>query len=133
MKPDLNDHPAEWRKAGLLMAFGLALLSSVLRWRHVLPNPVWLAVLAALGCAAFCAWLRPRWFRGCHRASRRLGFLAALVIGWVALIVLFFFVLTPIGLLLRLAGKDPLQLKPRLGAATCWQPARDSGPLDRLF
>jgi hypothetical protein len=50
-------------------------------------------------------------------------------------VLLFFFgfILTPVGLALRLAGKDALQLRPPRGAATFWQPAKDYGPLDRLF
>jgi hypothetical protein len=35
--------------------------------------------------------------------------------------------------MLRLMGKDPLQLKRPPNADTYWHPARDCNPLDRLF
>lgn len=53
--------------------------------------------------------------------------------GRMVLSLFFIFVLTPIGWILRLAGKDPLQLKPRPDAATFWRSSKDSNPLDTLF
>jgi hypothetical protein len=49
------------------------------------------------------------------------------------LILFFILILTPLGLILRLAGKDPLQLKRPPDAGTCWHQARESSSLDRLF
>jgi Saxitoxin biosynthesis operon protein SxtJ len=133
MKLNLKDEPKEWRKSALLAALGLALLSSVLRWRHVLTNTAWLAALAVAGLITICALLQPRWFAGYHRISMRLGFAISQFMGRVALALFFFFILTPVGLILRLAGKDPLQLKPPHEAKTCWQPVKNTSPLDRLF
>jgi hypothetical protein len=133
MKLNLKDEPKEWRKSALLGALGLALVSSLLRWRHVLTDKTWLVILAALAAVAAAALLRPRWFRGYHLLSMRLGFVISQFLGRVALILFFIFILTPAGLILRLAGKDALQLKPPRGPTTYWQPARDCSPLDRLF
>ncbi len=133
MKLNLKDEPREWRKSALLAALGLAVVSSVLRWRHVLPPPVWLAVLAVLAAGAAAAWARPRWFRGFHLASMRVGFFVSQWLGRVALVLFFLLILTPAGLVLRLLGKDPLQLKRAAAAATHWQTAKNPGPLDRLF
>jgi hypothetical protein len=133
MKLIYKEDPKEWRKSALLGALGLAILSSVLRWRHVLTDKTWLVILAALATVAAAALLRPRWFRGYHLLSMRLGFAISQFLGRVALILFFIFILTPVGLILRLAGKDALQLKPPRGATTYWQPARDCSPLDRLF
>ncbi|HTY86868.1 MAG TPA: hypothetical protein VMB80_05330 [Candidatus Acidoferrum sp.] len=133
MNLNLKDEPREWRKSALLAALGLALVSSLLRWRHVLANPAWLVILAVLALVAAAALLQPRWFRGYHLLSMRLGFAISRVLGRVALILFFVFVITPVGWLLRLAGKDPLQLKRPDEAATCWHPAKECSPLDRLF
>jgi hypothetical protein len=133
MKLNLKDEPKEWRKSALLAAFGLALIISVLRWRHVLANRTWLAVLAVLIIVAMTAILFPRWFRGYHLLSMRLGFAISQLLGKVMLALFFIFVLTPVGFILRLAGKDPLQLKRQPGADTFWQTAKEPGPLDRLF
>jgi hypothetical protein len=104
-----------------------------LRWRHVLANRTWLVILAVLALLAVTAVLQPRWFRGYHLFSMRLGFAISRILGRVALVLFFLFILTPVGWLLRLAGKDPLQLKRPGETATCWHPAKDCSPLDRPF
>jgi hypothetical protein len=133
MKLNLKDEPKEWRKSALLAALGLGLISSVLRWRHVLANRTWLMVLAVLLVMAVAALWRPRWFRGCHLLSMRVGFAISQLLGRVALTLFFIFILTPAGLALRLAGKDPLQLKRPPKADTFWRTAKNTSPLDRLF
>jgi multisubunit Na+/H+ antiporter MnhG subunit len=133
MKLNLKDEPKEWRKSALLAAFGLALLSSVLRWRHVLANRSWLLALTVFALAALAALVQPRWFRGYHRFSMRVGFALSQFLGRILLLAFFLLILTPVGFILRLAGKDPLQLKRPSATATCWRPAKEPGPLDRLF
>ena len=133
MKLRFKEDPKEWRKQALLTVLGLAIFSSVLYWRHLLPLRVWLGVLALLNVAALCALAKPRWFRGYYRLSMRLGFASSQVVGRVVLMVFFIFIVTPLGWVLRLAGKDLLQLKRPRDATTYWQPAKDAGPLDRLF
>ena len=133
MKLNLKDEPREWRKSALLAAFGLALISSLLRWRHHLGNQTWLAILAVLALAAVSAMIQPRWFRGYHLFSMRLGFAISRLLGKVFLTLIFIFIITPLGWLLRLLGKDLLQLKPPVKTETYWQRAKDSGPLDRMF
>ncbi|MGA9876131.1 MAG: hypothetical protein WBQ21_10005 [Solirubrobacteraceae bacterium] len=133
MKLNLKDSPREWRKTTLLTVFGLGLISSLLRWRHVLVQPIWLVILGMLAAVGAAALLRPRWFRGYHLFSMRLGFAISQFIGRILLIMFFLLILTPVGLVLRLSGKDLLQLKKRQVAASYWQKSRDSSPLDRLF
>jgi hypothetical protein len=133
MQLNLKDEPKEWRKSALLAALGLALISSLLRWRHVLGNLAWLAILSILALTAICALLRPRWFRGYHLFSMRLGFVVSRILGRVLLMLFFLFILTPVGWILRMTGKDLLQLKRRSNATTHWQPSKESSPLDRLF
>jgi hypothetical protein len=133
MKLNLKDEPKEWRKSALLLVFGLALISSLLRWRHHLGQQTWLILLAVLAVAALVAALQPRWFRAYHLLSMRLGFAISRILGRVLLTLFFIFFITPLGWLLRLAGKDPLQLKCPSNADTHWNTAKDSSPLDRLF
>jgi len=133
MKLKFKEDPREWRKSALLTALGLAVLSSLLRWRRHLPVNAWYAVLGVLAIAAIIALFRPRWYRGWYRLSLRLGYYSSQLAGRCALALFFIFVVTPVGLMLRLAGKDPLQLKRPSNAATCWRSAKDSSPLDRLF
>ena len=133
MKLIYKEDPKEWRKSALLTALGLAIISSLLRWRKHLPVDYWHAALAVLAVVAVCAVLQPRWFRGWYRLSLRLGFYSSQFIGCCVLLLFFIFIITPLGWVLRLMGKDPLQLKRPPGAATCWHEAKASTPLDRLF
>lgn len=133
MKLRLKEDPKEWRKTTLLTVLGLALLSTFLRWRGILPVELWAAVLLVAGIVALSAWVRPGWFRGFYRLSTRAGYFTSQMAGRVVLSFMFLLVLTPLGWVLRLAGKDPLQLKRRREAKSYWTPAKESTPLDRLF
>jgi hypothetical protein len=133
MKLNYKEDPKEWRKSALLAALGLAILSSLLCWRKHLAVKFFLAELVALGVVAIFAALQPRWFRGWYRLSLRLGFYSSQFIGRVVLLLFFIFIITPLGFLLRLAGKDSLQLKNPRDGKTYWHESKDCSPLDRLF
>jgi hypothetical protein len=133
MKLKFKEDPKEWRKSALLTALGLAILSSLLAWRRYLSVNAWVPVLGVLALVAAGAWLRPRWCRGWYRLSLRLGFRLSQFIGRCVLMLFFIFILTPVGWVLRLTGKDALRLKRPRAVNTYWLPARDATPLDRLF
>ena len=133
MKLKLKEEPKEWRKAAWLSALGLALLSSLLRWRRVLPVAAWGVVLCLLAALAVAAALRPRWFRGYYRFSAKVGFGLSQMAGGVVLALLFFLVVTPLGWVLRMLGKDPLRLRRPAGAESYWSEVRRKSSLDRLF
>ena len=133
MKPKLKEEPTEWRKAAWMSALGLAILSSLLRWRRVLPVAAWAAALCLLAALAVAAALRPRWFRGYYRFSAKLGFGLSQVAGRAVLALIFFIVVTPLGLVLRMLGKDPLRLRRPAGSEGYWTEVREKSSLDRLF
>jgi len=133
MRLHFKEEPKEWRKAALLSLIGPSVLIGILRWRHVVS---WNGVAVALALAALvalCAWLRPRWFRGYYRFTTWLGFHIIQFIGKAVLVAIFFLFLTPLGWILRLAGKDLLQLKSKPDLKTFWQPAKPDGSLDRMY
>ena len=133
MKLRFKEDPKEWRKAALLTAMALAVITTGLRWRRVLHTANWAAALGILGVIMLCATLRPGWFRGYYRGSTRVGFHLSQWLGCAALAILFLLILTPLGWVLRLMGKDPLQLKRPRNTETRWHPTGESSPLDRLF
>jgi hypothetical protein len=133
MQLKLKEEPKEWRKAAWMSALGLALLSSLLHWRRVLPLAAWGSVLCVLAALSVAAALRPRWFRGYYRFSARLGFALSQMAGRVVLALLFFIVVTPLGLVLRMLGKDPLRLRRPVGAESYWSEVRGKSSLERLF
>jgi len=133
MKLRLKEEPKEWRKAAWMSCLGLALLSSLLRWRRVLPVAAWELVLCGLAALAVAAAVKPRWFRGYYRFSAKLGFALSQVAGRAVLAVLFFLVVTPLGLVLRMLGKDPLRLRRPKGAESYWSEARRESSMEQLF
>jgi hypothetical protein len=133
MRLHFKEDPREWRKAALLGLIGPAAIIGILRYRGVVSANCLAAALALLALAALGAWVRPRWFRGYYRFTTRLGFYAVQTFGRVVLAALFFVILTPFGWILRLSGKDFLQLKSPRDQRTFWQPARHDGSLDSMF
>jgi amino acid permease len=133
MKVKLKEDPKEWRKTTLLTALGVVLLCSFLRWRGILSNGSWHTILAAMGVVALTACLFPRLFRGFYRGSTWVGFYLSQALARVVLALMFFLLLTPLSLVFRLAGKDPLQIRRRQSVMTYWHPAKETSPLDRLF
>lgn len=132
MKLKLSEDPKEWRKGAWLCALGLAVLSSLLRWRRALPISVWLAVLLVMAAVAVAAAIEPRWFRGFHRFSMRVGFAMSQFAGRVILACFFVVVISPLAIIRRAMGKDPLRLK-RPNTESYWTTAPPKTPLDRLF
>lgn len=133
MRIRYKEDPGAWRKSTLLSALALAVLSCLLRWRHALTAGAWAGTLGVLVGVALTVCARPQWFRGYYRFSTWAGFWSSQGVARVALALLFVFVIVPAGIILRLLGKDALQLK-RLGTAeSYWKPAKQGGSLDRLF
>ena len=133
MRLHFNEDPKEWRKSALLGLIGPSALIGILRWRGVVS---WNCVVLALALAvlvAFGAWRRPGWFRRYYRFTTWLGFHIIQFVGKAVLATVFFLLLTPFGWLLRLSGKDLLQLKPQPDKQTFWQPAKQDGSLDRMY
>jgi len=133
MKPKLKEDPREWLKFTAVIALMLAVLAVTLQRRHVISGQMLLAILALLGIAMLVCWVRPRWFRGLYRGGMTLSFHVGRVMGAVLLTFFFLLVLTPLGLVLRLMGKDLLNLKRNPSSQSYWQPAKTGRHLDRQF
>jgi len=133
MKLKFKEEPKEWRKAALMSALGLAIFSSLLRWRRVLPLAAWEIILCGLAALAMAATMRPRWFRGYYCFSTRMGFVLSQAAGRVVLALFFFIIVTPLGLVLRILGQDPLRLRRPKGTDSYWSQVRKESSLDRLF
>ena len=133
MKLHFKEDPREWRKTTLTGLIGPAVITGILRWRGVISTGFLIAVIAVIAVIALCVCLRPRWFRGHYRFTLRLGFYTIPIVGKVVLVAFFFFILTPFGWILRLLGKDLLQLKSPKNQKTFWHPARQDSSFDRMF
>lgn len=114
-------HASDPRSFGLTVGGALALLAAWWWWRGR-PLVPWVAVAASIAAVLILlAWLRPALLRGVSAAWWNV----ARVIGWVntraLLSIVFFAIVTPIGLIRRLTGHDPLRRR-RSPALSGWSP-----------
>lgn len=86
----------------------------------------WALALAALFLAVALA--RPALLAPLNRIWTRFGLLLHKVVNPIVMGVMFFLVVTPTGLLMRLAGKDPMRLKRDPQAASYWIERAPPGP-----
>jgi len=87
----------------------------------------WWACGVALGFGLL-AIFRPTLLSGLNRLWTKLGLLLGKIVSPVALGIVFYAVLTPLGIAMRLTGKDPLRLKLDPDARTYWIPRDPPGP-----
>jgi hypothetical protein len=90
-------------------------------------GPRWWAIGVAL-VFAVVAVAAPRTLAPLNRWWMKFGLLLAAVVSPVALGILFYGVFTPVGLVMRLFGKDPLKLARDKAAATYWVQRTPPGP-----
>src|SRR6266852_5855696 len=90
-------------------------------------TPRWWALGVAVVFAIIAIW-KPALLAVPNRLWFKLGLLLGKVVSPVALGILFYCVVAPIGVLARLAGKDPLRLKLDSGANSYWIPRKPPGP-----
>jgi hypothetical protein len=103
---------------------GLSLYNGGMRW------PWWLAGAAVF---LFVARIRPTLLAPLNRAWTKLGLLLAAVVSPIALAIIFYLSITPIGWLMRLMGMDPLHLRPDPHAKSYWVLREPPGPAADTF
>ena len=96
------------RAFGLVMAGACFIIASIGFWKDTSHWPYWLAGGIAF---ALCALLRPALLSPLNRAWFRLGLLMHKVVNPLVMGLVFFVVVTPMGLLMRAFGKRPLNIE----------------------
>lgn len=86
----------------------------------------WSVAVAAI--FAVTALVKPVLLAKLNRLWIKFGVLLGKVVSPIALSILFYGVVTPIGLLVRLTGKDPLRLKFDPAASSYWLSRNPPGP-----
>jgi hypothetical protein len=89
-----------------------------------------LRLWALFASAAFLAvaLVSPSVLAPLNRLWTRFGLLLHKIVSPIVLSIMFYLVITPIGLLMRLFGKDPLRLKYDPSAESYWIPRDPPGP-----
>lgn len=113
------------RSFGLVFAAVFAIVAGwplfhgeTLRW--------WAAGLAAI--FALVALVKPALLAGLNRWWLKLGILLGKIVSPIALGLVFYGVITPLGIVMSLTGKDPLRLKLEPGSDSYWIAREPPGP-----
>lgn len=115
-KTKFNDKK-EWRK----FAFGLAMIAGTVGAVMALKgNPHYITALAVAGAVMLIGLLLPVLIKPLYIVFSYLGFGMGWVMTRVILVILFYLVITPMGLLARLVGKRFLDLKFDRGQDSYW-------------
>lgn len=122
---------AETVKGSSNRTFGLvftAFFALVSLWPLLFGNPfrLWAALVAAGVLAVSLA--APQFLTPLNRAWMLLGLAMHRVVNPLVMGIMFFIVITPMGLLMRALGKDLLRLKREPGAASYWIERKPPGP-----
>jgi hypothetical protein len=124
----LKQDRAALRNFGLTMAAALALIGVAMHFvGHHPRRAFWTWVVAA--AFLFFGLVAPRALKGIHRAWMALAFVLGWFVSRIILGVIFFGIITPIGVVMKLAGKDVLHEKIDRSAMTYWIP-RDAAAED---
>ena len=127
-RPHRQKTVPELRKFGAVMSGAFALLGAIAAWRGRAAGPylLGLAVLFLLP-----ALISPRLLAPVERVWMKFAEAIGSVMTVVILTLAFIVVFTPMGIVLRLMGKDLLGLKPDRRLQTYWTPVEADGPATR--
>lgn len=120
IKLDLNPPDRQLSQFGVFALFGFPLIAVLVRWR--LSAPDWLFyTLIGIGVVAFVAsranpkFVKPL-FIGLMIMALPIGF----VVSMALMILIYYGLFTPVGLVFRLFGRDPLQKRPDAAVKSYW-------------
>jgi hypothetical protein len=118
----LDRSPKALRRFGFVLGGMSMLIGALLLLRHHAGLP-----LLGLGALIIIVgFLAPKSLKYLHALWIGLSLLIGWVMTRVILTLVFFLVVTPVGLLQRLAGKSNVDLRFRTGAISYWQPREKS-------
>ena len=115
-----RDHDVEGssdRSFGLVIAGVLVILGGLKWWHAGRTWPIYLACAAVLAAVAL---VQPAWLAPLNRVWTKLGFVLAKIVNPIVMGAVFFFVITPTAMLMRLRGRDILNLRADRTTASYW-------------
>jgi peptidoglycan/LPS O-acetylase OafA/YrhL len=132
-RPDATERRRFGRNLALWFPLAAGAILLIAKWRtgSWAQWPLWAAGSAAsigLACMALPAIAWPFYF-----LLNGLGCTIGFVVNHVVFTAIYYGAITPIGLLLRLFGKDPLERRIDRSATTYWKDAKPAGNASRYF
>jgi hypothetical protein len=125
----INRHPSArqlWWFAGLWLPLTGATAGRLLLSRAHTPRAA-IAIWIATVIATLASLVSRAVARNVFVALSYVTFPIGLVVSWTALAVLYFIVLTPLGLVMRLSGRDPLALTRSDNTPSYWRTREQDG------
>jgi predicted membrane metal-binding protein len=121
--------PPSEKSFGITFAVVFGLIAAWLYWRKHLP--IW-SVMATAAALFFLAagFLTPQLLRPINLVWLKFGLLLHKIVNPIVMGLLFYVVFTPMGFIMRLAGKDLLSLKLEKSAASYWTPRQTTGEVE---
>ncbi|MGA3086744.1 MAG: SxtJ family membrane protein [Thermodesulfobacteriota bacterium] len=107
----------ELRKFAVTLFFALGMLGAILVWRkRDIGFVLWGIGIAAL----LMAWVQPTALKPVYKYWMKLALVLGSISSHVILAFLYYLVLTPIGLVMRVLGKNPLALRLEKKTGSYW-------------
>lgn len=136
---DINRNPTnrQLRQFGVAALLFLPLIGWLLTGKPralAAANLPLLGSLAAVGLAlALLAYVKPKALRPVYVGASLVTLPIGLVVGEIVLLIVFFGLFAPMGLLFRLIGRDALQRRIDRGANTYWKRKRQPDSAARYY
>lgn len=120
IKLDLKPKDTQLKQFGWIALIGFPLVGAMLHWiSGVSIDLIW--ILAIVGVVTFgLTMIQPKLILPLYVTLMVVSFPIGFVLSWVLMAVVFFGLFTPVGLLFRLFGRDPLQKYPDSGVESYW-------------
>jgi hypothetical protein len=118
----------ELRKFGITMAVALLVFGLFFLWRD---KAAWSPLLQLSGVFLVVALIIPKALAPIEWAWMKLAFVLGTVVTYILLSLTFFLIITPLGLVMRIFGKDSLALKPDPNRKSFWIEVKADGPASR--
>jgi hypothetical protein len=133
MKLRLKEDPREWQKHLLVMTLIVDAVVALLFLRGRVSSGGFRLVQPLLTMVLVCGIARPVWFRAFYRGGMTANFWAGKIIGRAILTVFFLVAVTPLGLLLRIFGRDLLGIRSKPPGESYWRKSPGASEFDRMF
>ena len=118
-----NPSPKELRVFAVLQLIFFAIVAGLLQQRWAATGWATTIVFGSV-IVAVTGLFKPTWLRAMYVVWMAAVFPIGFVVSHVLMAIIFYLVITPIGLIMRLVGRDPMNRKPDQDAETYWQPRK---------
>jgi hypothetical protein len=137
---ELNTNPTDRQLrqfAGLVVPLAALFVLALLWWRGLGWTGLGAVVLGgvAIGTLAFAvvgAW-RPAWARPVYVVWMIAAYPLGWIVGHVVLGAVYYLIVTPIGLIMRIIGRDPLTRRFDPNRTSYWEPRQENTDAKRYF